>query len=291
VKIDRIEYRDKRPVLYAGGRMLYDADLVVGACGVNSSATSLFEDMGFGYTRPQTTTTAIFEMSFDNVEIANHFGSSIHLFLLPFKNIKFGAMIPKGTYVTLCLLGRGLNAKIAKEFLDHPVVRSALPDLAPYDLSCRCLPKMNIRAPKIAFADRVVMCGDAGSTRLYKDGLGAAYLMGKAAARAAVFQGVSREHFRKDYYPVYKSIVIDNRFGSFLYSVIDMYRKYGFLTKGMVRVVRDEQQNPSDPKRLSSILWDMFTGNERYKNIFGTAVSIPMHLDIWRELAKILMRR
>jgi flavin-dependent dehydrogenase len=291
VKIDRIGYKDKRPVLYANGQMTYEADLVVGACGVNSSASKIFEDMGFGYTRPVTTTAAIAELSFNGDIISEHFGNAIHLFLLPVKNIKFGAMIPKGTYVTLCLLGKDLNAGTIQEFLDNPAVKKALPASVPYEISCRCLPKMNIRASKIPYADRVVMCGDAGSTRLYKDGLGAAYLMGKAAAKTAVFQGVSKEHFKNDYYPVYKSIIIDNWFGIYLYSVIGLYRKYGFLTKGMVRVVRDEQQDPDNPRRLSSILWDMFTGNERYKNIFGTAVSMPMHFDIWKELAKILMRR
>jgi|GEM_PF-6419820 len=36
------------------------------------------------------------------------------------------------------------------------------------------------------------MCGDAGATGLFKDGLGAGYFMGKAAAKAAVFQGLER---------------------------------------------------------------------------------------------------
>jgi hypothetical protein len=33
---------------------------------------------------------------------------------------------------------------------------------------------MNVEAPQKPFADRVVICGDAGSTRLFKDGIGAA---------------------------------------------------------------------------------------------------------------------
>ncbi|MEF9437572.1 MAG: hypothetical protein L0922_02030 [Candidatus Mariimomonas ferrooxydans] len=71
----------------------------------------------------------------------------------------------------------------------------------------------------------------------------------------------------------------------------DLYRKYKLLTKGMLQVVKDEQMDPDDPKRFSSILWDMFTGNERYKNIFNTAISLPMHLNIWREFVRILMGR
>jgi len=89
------------------------------------------------------------------------------------------------------------------EFLEHAVVRNVLPERGTYKIDCLCLPKMNIRAPDVPFTDRVVICGDAGSTRLFKDGMGAAYIMGKAAAKTAVFCGASKEHFRRDYYPVY----------------------------------------------------------------------------------------
>jgi hypothetical protein len=115
--------------------------------------------------------------------------------------------------------------------------------------------------------------------------------MGKAAAKTAVFKGVSKQHFQEDYYPVYKSIIIDNWFGKRLYTIIDVYKNHKILTKWMLAIVKDEQQSPNNPKRLSSVLWDIFTGNERYKNIFHTAVSLPMHSNIWREFAKILIRR
>jgi hypothetical protein len=35
----------------------------------------------------------------------------------------------------------------------------------------------------------------------------------------------------------------------------------------------------------------MFTGNERYKKIFPRALDLPMHIDLWREFAKVLIRR
>jgi flavin-dependent dehydrogenase len=291
LRIDRAEYIKGKPRLFSGDQRICEPDLVVGAFGVNSTTPGIFEDLGFGYKKPDTVTTAIAEISFDRDIIPEHFGDAIHLFLLPIKNIKFGAMIPKGTYVTLCLLGKDMNAHTVTDFLDNPVVRKALPETASYELSCRCLPKMNIKAPKIAYTDRVVMCGDAGSTRLFKDGIGAAYIMGKAAAKTAVFQGVSKQHFRTYYRPVYRSIITDNWFGRYLYTITDFYRMHGVMTRGMVTVVKDEQLDPDNPKRLSSILWDMFTGNELYKNIFRTAISMPMHLDIWRELIKILAGR
>lgn len=280
LKIDHIEFRNNKPVLFSKGQEIMEADLVVGAAGIKSKTTKIFEDMGFGYKTPETITAAIAEIEMDKSMMSEIFGSSVHLFLLPIKDIKFAAMIPKGTYVTVCMLGKNMDVHTIDNFLEHPVVKSVLPE--DISIDCRCLPQMNVRAPLIPFADRVVICGDAGSTRLFKDGLGAAYLMGKAAAKTAVFEGVGKEHFQSMYFPVYKSIMVDNLYGKGLFAVTDLFKKYRMLTKKMLKVVRKEQKDPEYTKRLSSVLWDMFTGNERYKNIFRRALSLRMNLDLLR---------
>jgi len=290
LRVDRIEIRDRKPVLFSKDRELGQFDLVVGAFGVNSTTPKMFEEIGFGYKEPPTVTTAIAELLLGEENVEKHFGNSVHLFLLPDKGMKFAAMIPKGAYVTLCVLGKEMHANTVSEFLEKPVVRNVLKDIT-YTVGCRCLPKMNAGAPLKPFTDRVVTCGDAGSTRLFKDGLGAAYLMGKAAAKTALFQGVSASHFQEDYYPVYHSIIIDNRYGQFLFAVTDVYRKNKILTEGMLRVIRREQQGPADHRILSSILWNMFTGNERYKNIFPKALDIRMHGNLLREFSQVLTRR
>ncbi|MEW6571112.1 MAG: hypothetical protein AB1390_08055 [Nitrospirota bacterium] len=286
LRIDHIEYKNKRPSLFSRGEKIQDADLVVGAVGVKSQTSKIFEEIGFGYKRPETVTAAIAEIGMDKEAIAEYFGSSVQLFLLPIRNIKFAAMIPKGTYVTVCILGKNMNARTVSHFIENSVVRSVLRGDTEFSVDCRCLPKMNIKAPTVPFADRIVICGDAGSTRLFKDGLGAAYLMGKAAAKTAVFEGVSGMHFRKGYLPVYRSIMVDNLYGRFLFSIIDLHKKSRLLTETMLRVVQKEQENEHYPKRLSSILWDMFTGNERYKNIFYRAWSLPLQIDLFGALSK-----
>lgn len=285
-KIDRIGYSNNRPVLFAGDVKVQEPDLIVGAVGIKSQTFKLFEEMGFGYRRPETVTAAIAEIHMEKNVISERFGTSVNLFLLPVKDMKFAAIIPKGTYVTVCILGQNIDHTTVDAFVDHPVVQSVLPDKTVYEIACRCLPKMNVRAPEVACADRVVLCGDAGSTRLFKDGLGAAYIMGKAAAKTAVLYGVSRDAFLENYSPVYKNIVIDNRYGKVLFAVTDLHKKYRILTKGMLRVVRKEQADPAYPKRLSSMLWDMFTGNERYRNIFFRSVSVPMVCDLVKEYVK-----
>ena len=113
--------------------------------------------------------------------------------------------------------------------------------------------------------------------------------MGKAAARTAVFQGVGKEHFLKEYYPVYESIINDNLFGKFLFSVTDIVKRYKALTKGMLAVVQKEQEDTDNQKVMSSILWDMFTGNERYKNIFMRSMNVRMNLGLMSRVAKALI--
>ncbi len=291
--IDHIECREGRPVLFSRKQELMEADLAVGAFGLNSATAKLVEDMKFGYKAPRVLTAAIAEIAMGGDVVAKHFGNSIQLFLLPNPEITFAAMIPKGAYVTLCILGSAAGAmhvNTVNEFLELPAVKKVLPQSSDYHVACRCLPKLNVSAPKKAFTDRMVMCGDAGSTRLFKDGLGAAYLMGKAAAKTAVFQGIGERQFAGDYYPAYKRIINDNNYGSLLYAVIGIYRKVGLLTKAMLKVVEKEQAGRSD-KTMSSILWDMFTGNEKYKKIFSHAFKVKMQTDMLEGLLQSALGR
>jgi hypothetical protein len=82
---------------------------------------------------------------------------------------------------------------------------------------------------------------------------------------------------------------VDNHFGRYLYTITDIYRKNSVLTKGMLRIVEKEQR--TGKAGLSEILWDMFTGNERYRKIFPKALKPGMHIDLWKEFAGVLLRR
>ncbi|MGB6930515.1 MAG: hypothetical protein WBH05_14945, partial [Syntrophobacteria bacterium] len=95
LKIDGIEYNGGKPVLFSRGKEIQQADLIVGAVGVNSAKSEIFQEVGFGYEEPRTIKAAIAEMSFDEDIITEHFGNSVHLFLLPIKNLKFAAIVPK----------------------------------------------------------------------------------------------------------------------------------------------------------------------------------------------------
>ncbi len=291
IKIDGIKY-GKKPVLTSDGKDVLEADLIVGAFGVNSSTYKLFEGINIGYKQPVTTSAFITEIELGNEKVSEYFGSSIHFFLTPKpKNIKFAALIPKGRYVTLCILGSNIDQKTVTALLDNPVAKKVLPAEILSDKFCKCFPKLSLSSAKGAFADRVVVIGDAGSTRLFKDGIGASYIMGKAAAKTAIFHGVGKSHFAEHYLPVYKRTIVDNMYGRFIYLTTNTYKNIGLLTESMVNVVRKEQKDPGKFPRLSSILWDTFTGNETYKNIFIRGTNIGMHVRLGWEFVRALMRR
>jgi len=80
-------------------------DLVVGATGLNISSFQWFKSIIPSYIPPETTRTYIGEMFLGEEKIDEYFGNSMHVFLLNIPNVTFGALIPKGQYVTLVLLG------------------------------------------------------------------------------------------------------------------------------------------------------------------------------------------
>jgi len=292
LRIDGIKNGGK-PVVTSGGKDVMDADLVVGAFGVNSSTWKVVEGLDVGYKRPKTTSAFITELELGREFVSENFGSAIHFFLVPKpENIKFAALIPKGQYVTLCILGKEIDHDTVTALLQSPIARNLLPDNIMDKKFCKCFPKLTLSTAKVGFGNRMVVIGDAGSTRLFKDGIGASYIMGKAAATTAVFHGVSKKHFCEHYLPVYNEMKVDNMFGRFVYATTCAYKNIGPLTQGMVNVVKKEQKKREEHfPRLSSMLWDTFTGNATYKSIFMRGTNVWMHFKLVWEVMKGLVWR
>ena len=171
-------------------------ELVVVASGVNSRLMEMLENQSHDFKRPGRTKTFICEFHLGREVIRETFGPSMHVFLLDIPRLEFAALIPKGDYVTLCLLGDDIDDELMERFFSSPEVQNRFPGAIIPEHACHCYPRINIRAAKPAYGDRLVMIGDSGSTRLFKDGIGAAYRTAKAAAKTAVFHGVGAENFR-----------------------------------------------------------------------------------------------
>jgi hypothetical protein len=112
-----------------------------------------------------------------------------------------------------------------------------------------------------------VFIGDSGVTRLYKDGIGAAYRTAKAAARTAVFEGVSERAFAEHFLPVCRSIRSDNRVGRYAFILTRVAQRMRLVRRAVIAITRREQED-GRRQRLSGILWDMFSGSAPYGDIF-----------------------
>jgi flavin-dependent dehydrogenase len=267
-RVEKVSLEDGRPLVETKGGSLEAYDVLVVATGVNSKAVKMFEGLGIGYTPPRTTKTAILEYYLGGEDLGKYLGNSMHVFLLNLPRLEFGAIIPKGDYMTVCLLGEEIDKELLESFLGDPAVKGCLPpDWNPDKAGCQCMPRMNIRGVDRPYADRIVFIGDCGMNRLNKDGIGGAYRSAKAAATTAVLQGVSAEDFRRHFMPTCRSIGSDNRIGELVFTVVRQIQKRRFARRAILRMAKQEQQNRKGQLRLSTVLWDTFTGSAPYREI------------------------
>jgi flavin-dependent dehydrogenase len=265
--VREIAWHDGRPRLIATDGSAADYDLVAMAAGVNSQALNLFAEATPRFAPPKTQRTFICEFRLGTETVAEWFGSSMHVFLLDLPRLTFAALIPKGEFVTCCLLGDDLDDGLVEKFLATPEVRRCFPGSVVPALACHCYPQINVAAAVRPFGDRVVWVGDAGVARLYKDGIGSAYRTAKAAARAAVFHGVSARDFERHFWPACRSLDLDNTIAKVIFAVTHLIQRIRFLRRGVLRMTALEQALPEAPKPMSSVLWDVFTGSAPYRDV------------------------
>jgi CRP-like cAMP-binding protein/flavin-dependent dehydrogenase len=251
-------------------------ELVAVTTGVNTAVLKLFREMDFGYKPPRTAKLLVREYFLGEEEVSKYLGSAFHAFLLNIPGLDYGAIIPKGDYMTICLLSSqsDLPAGTMNRFLAHPSVRAALPPDFPVEHStCSCGPRINVMGSLQPFGDQMVFIGDCAVSRLYKDGIGAAYRTAKAAARTAVFQGISARDFKRYYLPFCRKMENDNRIGRLLFMITRQINKIRLARRAVLRMVSKEQDGSASIDRgMSMVVWDMLTGGAPYNEVLRRAL-------------------
>jgi len=266
-------------------------DLVVGAVGLNPASLKIFGSLEFGYNQPETSKTFICEFLLNKENVQKYFGNSMHVFLLNIPRLEFAAIIPKGDFVTLVLLGSDIDKELVQQFLQNPEVKNCFPEglIDTQDYQCQCFPKINVATAIQPFGDRLVLVGDCATTKLYKNGIGAAFLAAKAAATTAIFQGISKEDFEEHYWSVCQKIDYDNSIGKLIFTGTKIVQKTSFTKRAILRMVAREQVMEGRERRMSTILWDTFTGSSSYRDIILRAMNIPFILTLgWDLLCSLL---
>jgi flavin-dependent dehydrogenase len=261
--------------------------LLAVAVGVNTATLKLFKELDFGFKPPRTTKSLVREYYLGEEAVEKLVGSSMHTFLLNIPRLEFAAIIPKGDYATLCLLGEDIDRELLATFVADPVVKQCFPPDFPLDqVACWCAPHINVKGSAQPFGDRVVFIGDCAVSRLYKDGIGAAYRTAKAAASTAMFQGISAQDFRRHYWPVCRAIETDNFVGKVIFAIVRQIQKWGFARRAVLGMVANEQRGKARPERgMSLVMWDMFTGSAPYREVFLRTLHPTFWTRFLRDLA------
>jgi hypothetical protein len=126
----------------------------------------------------------------------------------------------------------------------------------------------------------MVFLGDSAVSRLYKDGIGAAYRAAKAAASAVIFSGIGEKDLERVYGKSSRLMENDNQFGKLIFAVVDVIKPWDFIARAVLRMVESEQASQAAQRRMSNIIWDMFTGSAPYRDIFIRM----LHPALWSRL-------
>lgn len=257
-------------------------DLLAIATGVNSNALKFFEPLVADFKPPGVTKLFVREYYVGREEIDHYLGlHTIHFFLLDFPGLDFAAIVPKGNYVTVCLLGSVVSSDVFEQFLHSPEVTGCMPPgWEPDAFVCHCAPRINLTGAFHPYADRMVFLGDSGISRLYKDGIGAAYRAAKYAASTAVSHGISEADFETHYWRMCQSMERDNQVGKFLFAAVGLFKPRHFAMRGVLEMVVHEQPKGAEQRRMSGVMWDMFTGSAPYRDILLRMV----HPAFWSRL-------
>ncbi len=265
-----------RPVIVIGQETI-EADLVILATGVNSQPPLV---PAWGYRPPKTEIMAQDEIMTPQ-DFQDH---SVHVYFDNPPGLIFGALIPKGRYANISLLGRHLQPDAINDFLQGNDISSLFPQ--GLHKLCGCAPRVAVTAAGGYYADRMVAVGDAAVTRLYKNGMGMAFITARAAAQTAIKYGVSRQDFARGYAPVCREIAVDNFYGRLLFFLWKVTRHVPLLFEAWVKAVASEINRPFQSQALTRILWGMFSGDEPYRRLFWISVSHSALMNIWKGMWK-----
>lgn len=268
------DLRKSVKILYGHGRkkeLIFNADLVVGAFGLNTSLMKKMQILNFGYKPPHTLNATCMEIPLEEDFIFESMGNNI--FICNWRSpwgLCFAGIIPKKDYITVNIIGTGgVKEKDLEKFLSIPAVKKRLP--ANWELPdnyCVCSPQIATTASKRPFTDRLVIIGDASCTRYYKNGIESAFKTAQLAAETAIHRGISKAAFKRGYFSqARKQIIWDNFFGKVLFGVYNFVYESSFFSEVLMRVaIKEETHGKSS--QLKRVLWNMYTGNTPYSTIF-----------------------
>ena len=277
-RVTKLSWQAGLPAVTTATGQFATYELLVGAVGVNGTGIKLFESLGIGYRPPRESKTFVTDYYLGETVVGEYVGNTMHVFILDIPGIKQGAIIPKGPYVTICYVAEQVSNELTERFFAHPEVKACFPAdwRRPSGReSCLCIPMTNIADPVNYYTDRVVMIGDCGVARLFKNGIGSAYVTAKACATTVVLQGIAKTDFDRYFKPTCNRISFDNRLGHFILGLLGWARRWHFFRYAILTTAAAEQSMPASQRIMSMALWDSFSGSAPYTHVLLRTIRSP----------------
>jgi len=268
------------------GQSSHKVDLLVGAFGVRSPVIKKFKEIG--YQPPETTRACLVEIDCGEQHIERFIKNTIYIYSFGIHGVDYGIMIPKKRLLTIGIVGKNVKPGNLRDFLSSQQVAKMLPEKP--KICCQCCTQIPVANPRNPFADRVLMIGDAGYSRYYKNGLESAFNSAQIAVKSIFEHGISKEAFENHYYPMCKDMFItENFYGRMLFRLNNIISSHEVLSIAHMDIARKDMRKGH--WHLDEIQWNMFTGHESYKNIFWDFFEPRLQLELAVETIKEFLER
>ena len=275
---------DKITIGYGQG--FHNVDLLVGAFGVRNPIMKKF--MEVGYLPPETTKACLIEIDCGEQHIEKFIQNTIYIYSFGLPGIDYGIMIPKKRFLTIGMVGKDVKPENLRDFLSGSLIAKMLPENP--KICCRCCTQIPVTNAKNPFADRILIIGDAGYSRYYKNGLESAFNSVQIAVKSVFDHGISKESFKKYYYPLCKKMFItENLYGRMLFRLNNIISSHEVLSMAHMDIARKDERRGH--RHLDEIQWNMFTGHESYENIFWNFFEPRLQMELVIETIKEFLER
>ncbi|MFC1782601.1 NAD(P)/FAD-dependent oxidoreductase [Planctomycetota bacterium] len=249
--------------------------------------------MGIGYQSPKYVRAVQIELARRPDAASHAIDDYIRMNNISGKKVRQLVLTPKGNFATLTLLSP--HDMQIKDLLDiryteevENILKSGWQWPKNY---CFCLPYIVKRSAKNFYGDRVVLIGNAACCRYFKNGLESALRSAGIAAQTALHHGISRQCFRRWYYPqVWREIIHDNLYERFLLWAHNLLCSHPFLMRLAIQAC-DQITRPKMIRHQKDILWDILTGNRSYRHIFFRIINPQLLLDSCMHLLQVLTQK
>jgi flavin-dependent dehydrogenase len=276
----------EKPVVKTQGGEKGEADLVVGAFGVN---TGLHHKFMPSSRPPKTWVACQAEMPVEPEFSKRVLGNKIHVFAFGKKKVSFLALTPKGNFVTFSAIGPWVRMADLEEILSLPVLRPYLPE--GWKITCHCHPRLPITAAGRPYRDRGLLVGDACQARYMKSGIESAYFTSLFAAETCLVKGIAADDLVEYHRLCKKRFGFDNRCGKALFAIHNTVARKPRLARAHLLATELEKINKDREQQvLAASLWSMFTGDEPYRSILKNLLRPSIQLRLMMTAVHSMLR-